>query len=294
MWKDFTYRNALKYIDVSPKLLAGYNRAYYRSIINATLNVSKENEGRVWQTLYPSIARKPNDNFNFRTEMVRLLRVTFMNMNYQSVHVDEIALFRVEKVVRKRKRGGRTEYLVKWRGYPAKLKSWLKDGQDMMGGQDMMASYFYVTLPSNSSYEYFTHNTGFSFTTQLAEPIVLSGNWEVALCEIQYPFYWKNVTENNCSMLLNGRDICIPNGYYDTIKDVIYAFHDELTPTVTANVKMHLNKHSFKTAVKVKSLDLQGLSQMLGFFDYNKICKEGYNIGDVVLHVHNGATGFFG
>lgn len=160
----------------------------------------------------------------------------------------------------------------------------------------MMASHFYVTLPSNSSYEYFPRNTLSSFTTQLAEPIVLSGNWEVALCEIQYPFNWHNVTYKNCSMLLNERNICLPEGYYDTIQEIIDAFHDSLTPAETSNVKLHLNKHSFKTAVRVKrgySLALQGLSQMFGFLDHNKICTEGFNIGDVVSDVHNGVTSFF-
>ncbi|XP_071832366.1 uncharacterized protein [Apostichopus japonicus] len=170
MWKDFTYRNSLKYIDVLPKLVEGYNRAYHRSIKMRPIDVSKENEGKVWQTLYPSIARKPNDNFKFNLEeRVRIAKSklkfekgylpnwseevftvvkrkpkpipvyklqdwngeaiegNFYEHELQSVYVDESALFRVEKVLKKRKRGGRTEYLVKWQGYPAKFNSWVKD-----------------------------------------------------------------------------------------------------------------------------------------------------------------------
>ena len=36
-------------------------------------------------------------------------------------------LYLVEKILRKRKRNGRIEYLVKWLGYPAKFNSWVTD-----------------------------------------------------------------------------------------------------------------------------------------------------------------------
>ena len=39
--------------------------------------------------------------------------------------VDDV--YRVEKVIRKRKKNGRTEYLVKWLGYPSPFNSWVTD-----------------------------------------------------------------------------------------------------------------------------------------------------------------------
>ena len=50
-----------------------------------------------------------------------------------------------------------------------------------------MASQFYLTLPSNSSMEYFPANTLTNFKTKLAQPLELIGEWEVALSEFQYP-----------------------------------------------------------------------------------------------------------
>ena len=35
-------------------------------------------------------------------------------------------IFKVEKVIRTRKRLGKTEYFVKWRGYPEKFNSWVE------------------------------------------------------------------------------------------------------------------------------------------------------------------------
>ena len=34
-------------------------------------------------------------------------------------------IYRVEKVLQRRKRKGRVEFLVKWRGYPKKFNSWI-------------------------------------------------------------------------------------------------------------------------------------------------------------------------
>ena len=43
---------------------------------------------------------------------------------------------------------------------------------------------FYVTLPSNSSADFYPSNTLTSYTTHLVKQINLTGNWEVALTEI--------------------------------------------------------------------------------------------------------------
>ena len=56
-----------------------------------------------------------------------------------------------------------------------------------------MASQFYLTLPSNSSMEYFPANTLTNFKTKLAQPLELIGEWEVALSEFQYPRSWYNL-----------------------------------------------------------------------------------------------------
>ena len=43
----------------------------------------------------------------------------------QKVTYDPDAEFQIEKVIRTRKRGGKTELLVKWQGYPEKFNSWI-------------------------------------------------------------------------------------------------------------------------------------------------------------------------
>lgn len=159
-----------------------------------------------------------------------------------------------------------------------------------------MAAHFYVTLPSNSSYQYFPQNTLASFTTQLAEPIILTGSWEVALCEIQYPFNWYNVTERNCRLRLNEREICIPQGYYNTIQDLITVFHDLLEDDERDIVKIYKHKNNLKTSIKLKpntTLALQGMSQMFGFLSDNVVCTEPVTVSDAPSDVHSGVSSFF-
>ena len=46
---------------------------------------------------------------------------------------------------------------------------------------------FYVTLPSNSLFEYFPENTLNNYTTKLHSTLRLEGNYEVGLVEMSYP-----------------------------------------------------------------------------------------------------------
>ena len=50
---------------------------------------------------------------------------------------------------------------------------------------------FYVTLPSNSSMEFYPDNVITNFTTQLKIPIKFDVPYEVALVEISFNQSWK-------------------------------------------------------------------------------------------------------
>ena len=84
---------------------------------------------------------------------------------------------------------------------------------------------FYLTLPSNSSLQYYPENTLTHFTTQLAQPVNLQGQWEVGLAEIQYPHTWHNLTEKEGLIFLRkqgGEKILkLPAGEYDTPEELI-------------------------------------------------------------------------
>jgi len=93
-------------------------------------------------------------------------------------------------------------------------------------------SEFYLTLPSN------THvgNKTCEFRVQLPEVMKLSGEWDVALAQIQYPKSWNNLTDepdvrrgfrkNEFYITIKDENIStfkvtIPTGHYDTVDDMI-------------------------------------------------------------------------
>ena len=55
---------------------------------------------------------------------------TFYAWEIQKVIKSEDSLFKIEKVIKKRKRDGITEHYVKWLGWPEKFNSWVVDLED--------------------------------------------------------------------------------------------------------------------------------------------------------------------
>jgi len=53
------------------------------------------------------------------------IKRTFYSDELQMVSKPDDALFDIERIVKTTKRAGKIEYLVKWRGYPEKVNSWV-------------------------------------------------------------------------------------------------------------------------------------------------------------------------
>lgn len=64
---------------------------------------------------------------------------------------------------------------------------------------DQILEEFYVSLPSNSSMDYFPENTQARYRTKLSSPLALSDEWEVALTEIFMSRNWFNIGKHNNS-----------------------------------------------------------------------------------------------
>ena len=168
MYKYFTYKNTLCYIDVLPQLVKSYNNTYHRSIKMKPSQVTEVNETKVSHTLYgDNIQKRIRFKFqlgdrvriskvkrmfeksylpNFTEELFtvykrfprqvpvyklkddadEILDGTFYEPELQKVTKND-DVYRVEKVLRKRKRKGFTEYFVKWKGYSDKFNSWVPE-----------------------------------------------------------------------------------------------------------------------------------------------------------------------
>jgi len=66
-------------------------------------------------------------------------------------------------------------------------------------------SHFYLTLPSNSSMQYYRNNTATKYTTKLSQMMELDGNWEVGLVEITCPGKLVNVEKRECGVRVQYR-----------------------------------------------------------------------------------------
>jgi len=91
-------------------------------------------------------------------------------------------------------------------------------------------SHFYLTLPSNSSMDYYPENTVARYTTKLGNAIELEGDWEVGLLEMSTPLELVNIVEERCYYIIyvNRRyhnRISIPTAYYRSIRPLLNDMH---------------------------------------------------------------------
>jgi len=91
---------------------------------------------------------------------------------------------------------------------------------------------FYVTLPSNSSTDYYPENTVARYTTKLADKIELESEWEVGLAEISFPSEVENVVYGHCyfDLYINDvhmRRVTLPSGHHKRVRSLIDTIHRE-------------------------------------------------------------------
>ncbi|GFX82650.1 putative uncharacterized transposon-derived protein F54H12.3 [Trichonephila clavipes] len=166
MWKYFTEMNTKCYIDVLGKLVYSYNHTWHRSIRMEPSSVSEGNQTQVWLTLYGQSLKESKSIFkvgdtvrisreklnfekgytqNWTREIFTIHQIlsrnpivyrvkdlsgeiiqgTFYPQELQKV--SDSGFYPVEKVIRTRKRNGKSEYLVKFQGYPDKFNAWVSD-----------------------------------------------------------------------------------------------------------------------------------------------------------------------
>jgi transposase InsO family protein len=147
LFKYMTRSHTKRWIDVIDDVVHSYNRSHHRSIGTAPIDVTSENEDEVARRQYP-----PKPPFKYRYDVgdrVRIVKYKHVNPTHpvtygladltgehirgkfyeqqiQKVTGDD-DVYEVEKVLKTRKRGGKVEYFVKWRGYPDKFNSWVTD-----------------------------------------------------------------------------------------------------------------------------------------------------------------------
>jgi hypothetical protein len=110
-------------------------------------------------------------------------------------------------------------------------------------------THFYLTLPSNSSQEFFPNNTLTEFTTKLPSTIELANEWEVGLAEIMFPRSWCTIPKDGIIIVVDYRRCNIERKISLSSK-----FHndEDLSETdLDAMVKIKLRGGFYKTMEEV-------------------------------------------
>ena len=77
LFRYFTKNQTHNYIDVLSNLISSYNNTYHRSIKMRPNEVTKENEQKVWENLYPSLLEKSKISLKFKVEKKKKVQRKF-------------------------------------------------------------------------------------------------------------------------------------------------------------------------------------------------------------------------
>lgn len=130
---------------------------------------------------------------------------------------------------------------------------------------------FYLTLPSDSSMNYFADNKISHFVTRLPVPLELNGEWEVGLVEFMYPHTWHNINAQNNLIgfdLGDGKEIGrrIPPGCYESVTDILKAI---TIKDMQDKISFTFNHVTKRVRIRVKNnarvILYTGIAEMLGF-----------------------------
>ena len=76
MWRYFTAKKTMRYIDVLQDLVDSYNKSKHRSIQKKPMNVTQKNEREVWYTLYGEDEKEGPVNYKFEVgDQVRISKM---------------------------------------------------------------------------------------------------------------------------------------------------------------------------------------------------------------------------
>lgn len=163
----FTHRGSYKYIDVLDKVVKSYNESIHRSTGYAPNDVTPELESTIFKKLYSfqpvtkytlelndqvriTKAKKtfrrgylPNwsnevfvifkrypsnpPTFILKDLSGEIVKGRFYAHELQKVIKDATSYWRVERVLKTRGIGTNKEHFVKWKGFPSKFNSWVKE-----------------------------------------------------------------------------------------------------------------------------------------------------------------------
>lgn len=166
--------------------------------------------------------------------------------------------------------------------------------------------HFTIDLLSNSSMEIFKNNKTSNFTVHLPKKIVLHGNWEVCLTEINIPNNFHNVTQNNNRIFYEEyenntlKKYCwhiMKHSYYSNIESIVNEINDVFESKIKVRL-LHYQAGTDKILVNMAKYEEyklydkiyfeNKLATQLGFLPNENILI--YNVSPNFASVHHHGT----
>jgi transposase InsO family protein len=163
VYRYFTYSNTMRYLDIIQDVVKSYNSSYHSTIKMSPSEVDEHNQGRVLDLMIGNNPRLKKPRLHIGdTVRISCARIRIPSKGYRERWTEEIFkvtkiystnpvtyglndysgepirgkfyeselqkvikdVYRIEKVLKTRKRRGKIEYFVKWLGYADKFNSW--------------------------------------------------------------------------------------------------------------------------------------------------------------------------
>jgi len=155
----------------------------------------------------------------------------------------------------------------------------------------MEVTQFYLHLPSNSSLDTFPKNTLTEYRVCLRQTISLTGIWEVALTDIDYPHSWNNVQGDfrNRFYVRNPKldgmweALIVPPGHYSSITEVIAKMNEVVDEDDCFKDDVQFSFDTRKVTVYLQNdaeVHFSDIGQMLGFSSNTRISNTSSSIAE--------------
>ena len=89
MWRYFTAKKTMRYIEVLQDLVDSYNRSKHRSIQKKPINVTQKNEREVWHTLYGE--REKEGPVKYKFEVGDQVRISKMKRTFEKGYLPKFS-----------------------------------------------------------------------------------------------------------------------------------------------------------------------------------------------------------